>query len=71
MDGTVEFGESCDDGDADDTNECNNSCKINTTFGICGSDMDCAAVNAFANQTRANFQTVKAHVMRPTKSLNA
>ena len=35
-------GESCDDGDGDDTNACNNSCRYNAGFGPCFDVRNCA-----------------------------
>lgn len=40
--GTVDAGESCDDGDNNDTNDCTNSCKINLGALGCTDDGDCA-----------------------------
>ncbi|MEZ4287578.1 MAG: hypothetical protein R3A47_05430, partial [Polyangiales bacterium] len=42
----VEGSEACDDGDTDDTNACNNSCFINTGFGTCTVDLNCANADA-------------------------
>ncbi len=45
-DNVVDSGEACDDGDNDNTNACNNSCKINTGFGTCSTNDDCAGPGA-------------------------
>ena len=37
----VDPGESCDDGDTDDTNECTDTCLFNAGYGSCASSDDC------------------------------
>ena len=39
--GTVESGEICDDGDADNDNACSNNCLFNEGAGACSADTDC------------------------------
>ena len=40
-DGVLDPGESCDDGDGDDANECANACLFNAGHGSCASSDDC------------------------------
>ncbi|MBW2188121.1 MAG: hypothetical protein JRG93_00840 [Deltaproteobacteria bacterium] len=40
-DGMLDPGESCDDGDVDDTNDCTNTCLFNAGNGTCASADDC------------------------------
>ncbi len=39
--GSIDGDEACDDGDNDDTNDCNNSCKLNLGASGCNDDSDC------------------------------
>jgi hypothetical protein len=39
----VPASESCDDGDGDDANDCNNACRFNVGFGACVTVADCVS----------------------------